>query len=182
MTEKTTTPLEASRAAPPQIYVLQLRQDDPKKCTAAKLVRFRLARPLHRIREIPRASVVLHPFASAYLSSKDRGQILAHGIVAIDCSWEKAETVFDTRLPGNGRKLPTLLAANPVNYAKPEKLSSLEAIAAALYITGFQADAARLLSIFKWGEHFISLNAQPLDAYAHAPQEADLVKAISDFF
>jgi pre-rRNA-processing protein TSR3 len=69
-----------------------------------------------------------------------------------------------------------------VNYAKPDKLTSLEALAAALYITGFPAKAAQLLSIFKWGPHFVTLNAQPLDAYSAAIDEAQLKKAMSDFF
>ena len=166
----------------PQVYVLQLRQDDPKKCTAAKLVKFRLAKPLYRSRQLPQASLVLDPFASTYLINKDRGQALEHGLVAIDCSWEKALGVFGSHFRGTSKKLPTLLAANPVNYAKPDKLSSLEAVAAGLYITGFPPEAARLLSIYKWGPTFLTLNAEPLDAYSAALDEAQLKKAISDFF
>jgi pre-rRNA-processing protein TSR3 len=166
----------------PRVYVLQLRQDDPKKCTAAKLVKFRLAKPLYRIRQISQGSFVLDPFASTYLLNNDRVQALTHGLVAVDCSWEKAWTVFETQIPGRRKKLPTLLAANPVNYAKPDKLTSLEAVAAGLYIMGFPAKAVELLSIFKWGPHFLTLNAQPLDAYTSAPDETQLRKAISEFF
>jgi pre-rRNA-processing protein TSR3 len=182
MTTETPATRGSRNPTAPPIFVLQLRQDDPKKCTAAKLVKFRLAKPLYRIRQIPQRSLVLHPFAPTYLTNKDRDQALENGLVAIDCSWEKAETVFGTQIPGRTIKLPTLLAANPVNYAKPGKLSSLEALAASLYITGFPTEAARLLSIFKWGPHFLTLNAQPLNAYATAPDEAELTKAISEFF
>ena len=166
----------------PQVYVLQLRQDDPKKCTAAKLVKFRLAKPLYRTRQVPPASLVLNPFAPTHILNKDRVQALTYGLVAVDCSWEKARAVFETQPPGRSKKLPTLLAANPVNYAKPDKLSSLEALAASLYITGFPAKAAQLLSIYKWGPHFLTLNAQPLDAYSSAPDEEQLRKAMSEFF
>jgi len=169
-----------NNSAPP-IYVLQLRQDDPKKCTAAKLVKFRLARPLYKTRQVPQGAIVLNPFAPIYLLNKDRRQIV-RGLVAIDCSWEKAQEVFETQFPGRSRKLPTLLAANPVNYAKAGKLTSLEAVAASLYITGFAAEAAQLLSIFKWGPHFRTLNAQPLDAYSNAQDETELRKTISEFF
>jgi pre-rRNA-processing protein TSR3 len=80
------------------------------------------------------------------------------------------------RLPGEGRKLPTLLAANPVNYAKPHKLSSVEALAAALSIMGFRDRAVRLLSLFKWGETFLTLNSEPLESYSLA----DSLRAMSD--
>jgi pre-rRNA-processing protein TSR3 len=166
----------------PQLYVLQLRQDDPRKCTAAKLVRFNLARPLYRFRQIPHRSLTLNPFASVHLLSTDRSQALAYGLVAIDCSWEKVETAFTTHLPGRNVKLPTLLASNPVNYAKRHKLSSLEALAASLYVMGFRERADELLSIFKWGPTFLSLNQAPLEAYASATNEQELATAESQFF
>ena len=166
----------------PRVYVLQLRQDDPRKCTAAKLVKFRKARPLYKFRQVPRNSLLLNPFATNYLLNKDRVQVVTDGLVAVDCSWERAGVVFETHLPGRSKKLPTLLAANPVNYAKPGKLTSLEALAAGLYITGFQTDATQILSIFKWGPHFLTLNAQPLDAYSTAMNEAQLANAMSEYF
>ena len=166
----------------PQIYVLQLRQDDPRKCTAAKLVRFNLAKPLYKIRQIPRRALALNPFARAYLLNKDRTQALTHGLVAIDCSWEKAQVAFFDQLPGRNVKLPTLLASNPVNYAKPHKLSSLEALAASLHIMGFQEKANELLSTFKWGPNFLSLNREPLEAYGLASNEQELINAEAQYF
>ena len=79
-------------------------------------------------------------------------------------------------------RLPTLLAANPINYAKPHKLSSLEALAASLYIMGFQERAKQLLSIFKWAPNFLTLNQDPLNAYALATDQQDLANAESQFF
>jgi pre-rRNA-processing protein TSR3 len=166
----------------PPIYVLQLRQDDPKKCTAAKLVRFNLARPIYRIRQIPSKALTLNPFAPIHLLSSDRAQALTCGLVAIDCSWEKAEREFATHLPGRNVKLPTLLASNPVNYAKPHKLSSLEALAASLQIMGFKEKTRQLLSMFKWGPNFLTLNEGPLEAYASASNERELLDAESQYF
>ena len=166
----------------PIIYVLLLRQDDPRKCTAAKLAKFRLAKPIYRLRQIPRRALVLNPFADQLVLNRDRDDALNYGIVAIDCSWEKVQSAFASRIPGVGRRLPTLLASNPVNYAKAHKLSSLEALAASLHIMGFKAKSAQLLSIFKWGPSFLTLNAQPLEAYGNAADEIQLIQAESQFF
>lgn len=173
---------EAPANANPTLFVLLLRQDDPRKCTAAKLAKFRFAKPLFRIRQIPRKAIVLNPFASRTLRSEDRAVAEVKGLVAVDCSWERVQKAFAIRMPGEGRRLPTLLASNPVNYAKPHKLSSLEALTAALYIMGFKERAVQLLSLFKWGNAFLTLNSEPLEAYATAVTANDVTEAEAQFF
>jgi pre-rRNA-processing protein TSR3 len=125
---------------------------------------------------------VLNPFATQRLLGKDRIEAVQHGLVAIDCSWERVENAFTARLPGLGRRLPTLLASNPVNYAKQHKLSSVEALAASLHIMGYKEKASELLSLFKWGQTFLTLNAEPLEAYSSAKTEEEMAKAEAEFF
>jgi pre-rRNA-processing protein TSR3 len=105
-----------------------------------------------------------------------------YGLVAVDCSWERAQDVFGTRLLGTGRRLPALLASNPINYAKLHKLSSVEALAAALYILGFKGDAGRMLGSFKWGETFLTLNHEPLECYSQVETAEGMSRAEAEFF
>src|SRR5208337_2255068 len=94
-----------------------LKQDDPHKCTAARLAKFGLAKALYKVKQIPRISLVLNPMASRILLPRDKNANGRSRVVAIDCSWEKAKAQFTRELPGSSRRLPTLLAANPTNYA-----------------------------------------------------------------
>jgi len=48
----------------------------------------------------------------------------------------------------------------------------VEALAAALFITGFGADARTLMARFHWGDSFWQLNGQMLAAYAACPDSA----------
>ena len=76
---------------------------------------------------------------------------------------------------GTSRILPILIAGNPVNFGKLTKLSTVEAIAATLYITGFKEEAKQMLDIFPWGHTFIELNQMLLDNYVTAKDSAEIV-------
>ncbi len=78
------------------------------------------------------ALLVLSPFAEKALSPQTKG---TRGLAALDCSWAHAEEVF-ARVKLQDRALPFLVAANPVNFGKPFKLSTVEALAAGLVILG----------------------------------------------
>jgi len=162
----------------PLVYML--RQDDPFKCTAAKLAKFRLAEP---VKFIPKTSIVLNPFSQAPVMKKDAAE--AGSVCAIDCSWERADEVLKhQRLAskGIGRRLPAMLAANPTNYAKIGKLSSAEALAGALYILGEKKMAAAIMDKFKWGHTFLELNASLLEDYANAETEEEMARLEKEYF
>ncbi len=159
-----------------RITVYNARQCDPKKCTTLKLRRHRLVWVVHQVKQLPRGSVVLNPFSDRAFSPADRERLEGKGLSAVDCSWMRADEVFELSMRGASRCLPYLVAVNPVNYGVPTKLSTVEALAAALYIVGFVGEAERLLGIFKWGLHFISLNRDLLDAYAGAKDSGEVVE------
>jgi pre-rRNA-processing protein TSR3 len=165
----------------PRLFAVELREDDPAKCTSAKMIKFRLARSttLHRI---SRESIVLNPFAAEILTLHDRETALRGGIVIIDCSWVNANSVFKRSLKGFQRKLPALIAGNPTNYSRLYSLSSLEAAAATLYITGFQEFSKRLLSLYKWGDTFLSLNLNALNDYSNAANQEEIKELERDYF
>jgi pre-rRNA-processing protein TSR3 len=164
-----------------KIVIYHAGQDDPKKCSALKLKRFGLARLVHQIRWLPRGAIVLNPFSEKAFSLDDRQIIINRGLAAIDCSWIYADQIFEIGMHGSLRALPFLIAANPVNYGTPTKLSTVEALAAALYIAGFREEAEMLLSKFKWGLEFIRLNQQLLDAYAQARDSTEVVELQKKF-
>ena len=162
----------------PQVYLM--RQDDPSKCTAAKLAKFRIA---ESVRFIRRNTIVLNPFSSIRLTRNDVD--VAEAVCAIDCSWEKADDVAKyqkTFSLGIGRCLPAMLAANPVNYAKLNKLSSAEALAGALYIIGDEQTAREILNKFKWGHTFLELNADLLKDYANSSSQEQMMQVEQEYF
>jgi len=146
-----------------------------------KLKRHNLVRLVHRAKELPRGAVILDPFTPKAFSAADRQSIEKKGLSALDCSWVHAKEVFDMQLHLVPRCLPYLVASNPVNYGKPTKLSTVEALAAALYIAGFRDQATELLSKFNWGLQFIALNKELLDGYLEAKDSAEVVQVQTDY-
>ncbi|EZQ03053.1 MULTISPECIES: DUF367 family protein [Acidianus] len=145
-----------------KVFVIEFHDDDPKKCTSRKMLRFKKAISTNRPK-----GIVLNPYAKEIISKNDINNAIKGGITIIDSSWNKSDNNFyEKHMFRNSRRLPFLLAGNPVNYAKPMMLSSIEAVFAALYILGFKDDAAELLALYKWMETFVSLNSELLDTYS----------------
>jgi pre-rRNA-processing protein TSR3 len=162
----------------PQVYMM--RQDDPSKCTAAKLAKFRIAEPVKFIR---RDAIVLNPFSETLLTKNDAE--IAGSVCAVDCSWERADDVAKHQRvfsAGIGRRLPAMLAANPTNYAKLGKLSSAEALAGALYILGDKQLAAEIMNKFKWGHTFLELNGELLEDYSNAETQEQIMQTELEYF
>ena len=148
----------------PDIRILHLAQDDPRKCTAQRLAQQGLATLYPTLRGLPPQGVVLDPFAERELSRRDALLIEVGGLVAVDCSWARARQVFGRlRLRGlELRRLPPLVPTNPVNAGKTGKLTTAEALAGALALTGATAQAEALMATLKWGPSFLALNKTAL--------------------
>jgi len=152
------------------------KQDDPKKCTAAKLVKFGIAK---NVRNTLPTTLILDPFAKKVILRDDR--LVADSITGIDCSWELAQKTFVRHFSGIARKLPPLFAGNPVNYSKLNKLTTAEAMAGALFVMEFDDLAHEMLNKFKWGHTFYDLNKNLLEDYSKANSEETINSILKDY-
>jgi len=159
-----------------KIQVLMLKQDDPKKCSAAKLVKFGLAK---NVKKTSAKTLVLDPFAKKSIMPSDKK--LSNSITAIDCSWNLADKAFATKFSGIHRKLPPLFAGNPVNYSKLNKLTTVEAIAATVFILGNKDLSLELLDKFKWGHTFYELNQNLLEDYSKLKSEDEIIPLLKEY-
>eukprot|EP00252_Welwitschia_mirabilis_P016681 TRINITY_DN3692_c0_g1_i4.p1 TRINITY_DN3692_c0_g1~~TRINITY_DN3692_c0_g1_i4.p1 ORF type:complete len:240 (+),score=54.80 TRINITY_DN3692_c0_g1_i4:363-1082(+) len=147
---------------------------DIKKCTGRKLSRFGLLKELRLNQHF--GGVVLSPTGSKCISKEDHFLLQKKGLAVVDCSWARLEDVpFITLRCSSPRLLPWLVAANPVNYGRPCELSCVEALAAALLICGEEETAHVLLSKFKWGHSFLTLNRELLKAYSECKTGSEII-------
>lgn len=168
-----------------RIEAIHLDQDDPKKCTARKLERRGLIRCKTRISAAAKKGILLDPLSEKLLSPSDVKLIEGGTLVALDCSWKRIhESVRiiskTTRL--ESRILPILLAGNPVSWGKRGRMSTAEALAGSLYIMGHKDQAISLLSPFKFGDAFLDLNAQLLEAYSACNSQTEVEEMQWEFF
>lgn len=154
------------------IYVYDGCQCDPKKCTAKRMAKFGLAKPISKPYYAPPGAVILSPFAEKAFSRED-ARHASRGLVVVDITWINIDS-FPRFRGGKERALPYLLAANPVNWGRPFELNSAEAVLAALTILGEETQAAEFLGRFNWGQEFLRLNGNLLEAYANAENSGEV--------
>ena len=165
-----------------RLIVYHMDEDDSKKCSAKKLYKFGFVEIVKNIRKVPKHAILLNPFSEKSLSKEDNKTAKGSGIVAIDCSWKNVEKSFEyLNRVSISRALPFLIAANPVNYGKPFKLTTLEAFASALYILGETKHANDILNIYKWAPYFLELNHQPLEEYRKAKNSKEVIRIMNEY-
>ena len=171
----------SSRELTSKLFMWEFSQNDTKRDSGSKLKRWGYASQLRLGQTFP--GVVLSSEANICVSPADKDLVMTHGVAGINCSWNRLEEIpFDKMGKGkNQRILPFLVAANTVNYGKPFKMNTAEAMAACLYIVGFKNDAKQILAPFSFGTEFLKLNFEALEAYA-ACDSAQKVATLADSF
>lgn len=124
---------------------------------------------------------MLSPFAHEYLTREDSKIFARRGLCVIEGSWNRISSISEIQSKFS-RVLPLIVPSNPVNFGKPGKLSSAEATASALYIMGFQDRADEVMSKFKWGATFISMNRNLLDDYSLCKDNNDILEVEDSYF
>ena len=131
------------------------------------------------VRRTASRTLILNPFSKKILLKSDKKFV--NSITGIDCSWNLVTSAFKKSFTGISRKLPPLLAGNPMNYSKLNKLSTVEALAAAVYILGEYDLTHTLLQKFKWGHTFFELNKNILQDYTKAQSESEIFENCHEY-
>lgn len=134
-----------------KIYMWEFGQNDPKRDSGSKLCRLGISSVIRIGQSF--SGIVLSSETDTLISNDDLNIINQYGIAGINCSWNRLEEIPFNKLgrKQNQRSLPILFAANSVNYGKPYKLNTAEAIAASLWICGLKDNAYLVMASFSYG-------------------------------
>jgi pre-rRNA-processing protein TSR3 len=164
-----------------KIVLFEYKHNDPKRDSGMKLVRLGLAKSIRPGDAFK--GIVLSAEGRCVLSQADLSLIKSAGIGAINCSWNRLDEV--TNIPGGNlsrhRKLPFIVASNPINYGKAFKMNSAEALAAGLAIVGLREEAEKLTEKFSWNDEFWRLNGEYLDAYSACKSGKEVLCVQNEF-
>jgi pre-rRNA-processing protein TSR3 len=166
-----------------RIYIIHLWECDVRRCTAIKLRKFGLVDFIRGRDSRAKGAIFLDPFAERAISKEDRKMIEQRGLVALDGSWNKISKQKFMRYHRKYefRALPYFVAGNPTHYGMPTKLSTVEALSFALYITGFEEEAIKLLKVFSWGINSFKLNQNLLEMYSKANTSKEVIELQNQF-
>ena len=161
---------------PFRLYILMAHEDDPRKCTAARMIRFGEAKQAERASRIPRGAIVLDPSSEQAISRTDQENAHRFGLLAFDCSWNRLEDFPRLKAGLRHRALPFLVPANPTNFGKAQKLSTAEAFVKALRAAGLtreQYEGDRFVRL-RWLRHL--LESGRLDQSWHWSEGAEVAE------
>ncbi|KAI1714786.1 putative fer4-like domain in RNase L inhibitor, RLI domain-containing protein [Ditylenchus destructor] len=165
---------------PCRLAMFDFNQCDPKRCSGRKLQRLGMLSTLKLGTKFP--GLILSPTGTATLSMADKALILSSGLAVVDCSWNQVEKTPLQRIKATEhRLLPYLIAANPVNYGRPCKLTCAEALGAALYIIDEIDSAVALMGKFKWGQNFLDLNSEALELYRKCKDSKEIIQKQGEY-
>ena len=178
----TASPLRrAPEGIPPGIWVYLACEDNPRHCTGRRLVRYGLAREMTARARPSAGTLVLDPFAPHCLTRRDEEGFARHGILVVDCSWNRLS--HQSRFPdpprrwidGNPRRrLPLLLAANAQHFGHWGQLNTGEALGAAIFLLQGESRAREILMRFGFGPSFLATNGDLLEGYREAADEREI--------
>ncbi|KAH7729390.1 Protein F52C12.2 [Aphelenchoides avenae] len=155
--------------------MFDFNQCDPKRCSGRKLQRHGLITTQKLGTKFN--GLLLSPTGTSTISPADREFIMTNGLGVVDCSWNQVEgTPLHRVKAAEHRLLPYLVAANPVNYGRPCKLTCAEALAAGLHIIGEVSAASYVMSKFKWGSNFLTLNSEALEIYRNCADSKEVIE------
>ncbi|CAG5108100.1 Oidioi.mRNA.OKI2018_I69.chr1.g3632.t1.cds [Oikopleura dioica] len=150
----------------PPLVMWDFGQCDPKRCTGRRLERFKKLKVIKQQQKCH--GISLTPIATEFISKKDAELVASKGLGVVDCSWAKLEeTPLKKLKSGGNRILPMLIAGNPVNYGKPNRLTCVEAFSGT-------KEAAEVMEGFKWGHNFLEMNEEYLDRYQEAENSEEM--------